>query len=217
MMGRMSTIDPRISSSPVVTQVFDQLLSEMMSGDLLPGQRISDADLAVRFGVSRTPVREALQRLRDIGLIEASASRFTRVTDVTPEQTDQAYAVWKALYPLLLEETIPLVDSATVELLEADHAEYLAALPTLVGQRIATANFQFFSRLNSFTTNTILLRSLVAVVHIVSIGSLYLPRHIDFMGLARAQSLIIDAARDHDLATARTAMDELRGIEVPLD
>lgn len=212
----MSTIDPRISSSPVVTQVFEQLLSEMMSGELQPGQRISDADLAVRFGVSRTPVREALQKLRDIGLIEASASRFTRVTEVTPEQTDQAFAVWKALYPLLLEDAIPVVDDDTVALLEADHAEYLAALPTMVGQRIATANFLFFSRLNPFTSNAILLRSLVSVVHIVRIGSLYLPRHIDFASLARAQSLIIDAARDHDLPKAREAMGELRGIEVPL-
>ncbi|NYF09405.1 DNA-binding GntR family transcriptional regulator [Leifsonia sp. AK011] len=212
----MSTIDPRISSSPVVTQVFEQLLSEMMSGELLPGQRISDADLAVRFGVSRTPVREALQKLRDIGLIEASASRFTRVTDVTPEQTDQAFTVWKALYPLLLEDAIPVVDADTVALLEADHAEYLEALPTLVGQRIATANFLFFSRLNAFTSNAILLRSLVAVVHIVRIGSLYLPRHIDFTSLARAQSLIIDAARQHDPAKAREAMEQLRGIEVPL-
>ncbi len=211
----MSTTDPRISASPVVTQVFDQLLSEMMSGTLLPGQRVSDADLAVRFGVSRTPIREALQKLRDIGLIEASASRFTRVADVTPEQTNQAYAVWKALYPLLLEDAIPLVDDDTVALLEGDHAEYLAALPTLVGQRIATANFQFFARLNPFTTNAMLLRSLVSVVHIVSMGSLYLPRNIDFMGLSRAQELIIEAARTHDLARAHSAMDVLRGIEVP--
>lgn len=199
----------------MVTQVFEQLLSEMMSGDLQPGQRISDADLAVRFGVSRTPVREALQKLRDIGLIEASASRFTRVTDVTPEQTEQAYSVWTALYPLLLEETIPVVDAGTVALLEADHAEFLTALPTLVNQRIATANFQFFSRLNTVSTNAVLQRSLVSVVHIVRIGSLHLPRRLDLGGVARAQALIIEAARNHDLAAARAAMDELRGVEVP--
>jgi len=213
----MSTNDARISSSPVVTQVFDQLLWEMMSGELQPGQRISDADLAVRFGVSRTPVREALQRLREIGLIEASASRFTRVADVTPEQTDQAYTVWKALYPLLLAEAIPVVDEETIALLEADHAEYMAALPTLVGQRIATANLLFFSRMHAFTNNAMLIRSLVSVVHIVRLGSLYLPRQLDLLGLGRAQSLIIEAARTHDLDLAARAMDVLRGIEVPLD
>lgn len=188
-----------------------------MRGELQPGQRISDAELALHFGVSRTPVREALQRLREMGVVEASPSRFTRVADVTPEQTSHAYAVWKALYPLLIEETIPLVDSETVELLEADHLEYTEALVSQVGQRIATANFLFFSRLNAFSSNPILIRSLVSVVHIVRLGSLYLPREIDFAALGRAQSMIIEAARTHDLALARDAMDVLRGIEVPLD
>ncbi|TAL46104.1 MAG: GntR family transcriptional regulator, partial [Salinibacterium sp.] len=52
--------------------VFEQILAAVHAGALLPGQRISDAALAEQFGVSRTPVREALQRLREIGIIEAS-------------------------------------------------------------------------------------------------------------------------------------------------
>lgn len=200
----------------MVSEVFDQLLGEVMRGELEPGQRISDAELAVHFGVSRTPVREALQRLREIGVVEASPSRFTRVADVTPEQTSHAYAVWKALYPLLIEETIPLVDAETVELMETDHREYTEALGSQVGQRIATANFLFFSRLNAFSANPILIRSLVSVVHIVRLGSLYLPREIDFAALGRAQSILIEAARAHDLELGRAAMDVLRGIEVPL-
>jgi len=54
-------------------------------------------------------------------------------------------------------------------------------------------------------------------VHIVRLGSLYLPRQLDLLGLGRAQSLIIEAARTHDLDLAARAMDVLRGIEVPLD
>ncbi|MDH6182489.1 DNA-binding GntR family transcriptional regulator [Microbacteriaceae bacterium SG_E_30_P1] len=211
----MSTTQPKISSSPVVTRVVDQLLAEMMSGELAPGQHISDTELAARFGVSRTPVREALQRLRDVGLVEASASRFTRVAEVSPDLTDQAYTVWKALYAVLLEETIPVVGEETVALMVRDRDEFVAALPTVDGQRLATANFQFVTRLHSVSTNAVLVRSLVSVVHIVRLGSLYLPSPLDLGSLGEAQELLIDAARRNDVGRAREAMDVLASIQVP--
>ena len=97
-----------------MTNVYEELLEAVHRGDLLPGERISDGELAKRYGVSRSPVREALQRLRDIGIIEASASRFTRVAVVTPVQTTQAYVVWLSLFATLVEEVIESVPVETV-------------------------------------------------------------------------------------------------------
>src|SRR5690554_8137839 len=94
------------SFSPVVASIFTILLSGIHEGRLRPGERISDGELAEQFRVSRTPVREAIQRLRDLGLIEASASRYTRVASVTPRQTSNAMAVWVALYGALIDEVV---------------------------------------------------------------------------------------------------------------
>ena len=51
------------ATSTVVQKVFDEILTAVHEGRLLPGQRISDVELAAELGVSRTPVREALLRL----------------------------------------------------------------------------------------------------------------------------------------------------------
>jgi DNA-binding GntR family transcriptional regulator len=207
----------KLAPSPVVTTVFEQILMAVHTGELLPGQRISDAALAEQLGVSRTPVREALLRLREIGVVEASASRFTRVADVTPLQTAQALVVWLALYRALLDEVIPAAPLDVVHLLERDHAEFLSSMDALDAQGIATANFSFFQRLLGQSDNPALQRAITSVVHIVRLGSLHLPDYVDFGALARSQELLIESVRDRDPALAKAAMGILAGIEVPLD
>ncbi|WP_082542874.1 GntR family transcriptional regulator [Microbacterium sp. Root53] len=64
---------------------FERIAGEIIAGRLAPGETIRDSELADSMGVSRMPVREALQRLERIGLVEVEASRYTRVTHVTPE------------------------------------------------------------------------------------------------------------------------------------
>lgn len=209
--------DDKLATSKVVTTVFEQILAAVHEGTLLPGERISDAALAAQFGVSRTPVREALQRLREIGIIEASPSRFTRVAVVTPSQTAQAYIVWLALYRALVEEVIPRASETAFDLMEDDHSQFLASLTLGEVQRIATMNFQFFSRLPAESENAALQRAIVSVVHIVRLGSLHLPAYIDLEALGRAQGLLLEAVRVRDVQYARDAIKLLSQIEVPQD
>ncbi|MEV7632168.1 GntR family transcriptional regulator [Microbacterium sp. NPDC089318] len=69
-----------------------QLIGErIVSGDLAPGTRIRDSDLAAELSVSRTPVREALQRLERIGMVTMYPSRYTEVSAVTVEQVETAH------------------------------------------------------------------------------------------------------------------------------
>ncbi|MEL5991617.1 GntR family transcriptional regulator [Microbacterium phosphatis] len=112
--------------------VFQFLGSAIIEGDLEQGERIRDADLAEKLNVSRMPIREALQRLERIGLIEMMPSRYTRVTVVTDEivQASLAYAGYKcgielrAALPLMTEQqlarTIELLDAADAALGDAE-------------------------------------------------------------------------------------------------
>jgi len=68
-------------------EVYQQVGASIIDGTLPAGSRIRDADLAEKFGVSRMPIREALQRLERVGLVEMYPSRYTQVTEVTPELT----------------------------------------------------------------------------------------------------------------------------------
>lgn len=204
----------QIATSPVVVEVFNAILDDINQGRLLPGQRISDLELADKFSVSRTPVREAIQRLREIGLIEASANRFTRVAVVSPRQTAEGLTVWVALFTEVLRETIPDADAGLVASLEAAHESFLAAVASRDMMRIATSNFEFMQTLTARSHNAVLRRSIRGVVHLVQLGSLHLPDAIDFELLTQSHRLMIDAARTHDVNLAMSAIDRIRAIRL---
>lgn len=60
-------------------QVFDRLYAEIASLDLLPGTKLSEVEIARRFGVSRQPVRDAFNRLGHMDLLLIRPQRATRV------------------------------------------------------------------------------------------------------------------------------------------
>lgn len=80
---RIRAITP--DSATLSEQVYESIGDAIVDGRLAQGERLSDKQLAAALGVSRTPVREALQRLASIGLVEMSPNRFTRVTQVSEE------------------------------------------------------------------------------------------------------------------------------------
>ncbi|RAI02608.1 GntR family transcriptional regulator [Acuticoccus sediminis] len=65
---------------PTSARVFDELRARIVSLDLPPGSRLSRPDLATAFGVSQSPVREALQRLETLGLVATYRQSRTEVT-----------------------------------------------------------------------------------------------------------------------------------------
>lgn len=70
--------------------VFDKLLAAIQDGTLQPGERLNDDELVSWLGVSRTPIREAIARLVEYGLVEMEANRYTRIATPTREQYDEA-------------------------------------------------------------------------------------------------------------------------------
>ena len=209
------------ASSPVVLLVFEQILAAVHRGKLQPGERISDAAIANDYGVSRTPVREALQRLREIGVIEASASRFTRVAIVTPEQTSESYTVWLALYAAVIEEVVPNAPAYVADLLEVDAAAFAEAYANRAAgewdvNKLATLNYQFFARITGLSQNSALLRAMNSVVHVIRLGGQTLPVALDLESLSSAQRLMVEAIRTQDIAIARQAHIRLGGIAIPL-
>ena len=64
-------------------QLAQQLEEMIFSGQLRPGEKLEEAALAARFGVSRTPVREAIQRLVATGMVEVRRRKGTIVTQLT--------------------------------------------------------------------------------------------------------------------------------------
>lgn len=72
--------------------VYEQLRQRIVSGDIPPGERLTEIALAEDFGISRTPVREALRRLEQDGLVERAA-RGMRVRERSPNEILEIYEV----------------------------------------------------------------------------------------------------------------------------
>ena len=119
-----------IARRSLSADVYEMLLEAIVSGELAPGQRIRDRELAERLSVSRMPVREALKRLEDEGLVETVPSLETRVAPVRPEQAAQAFPVIAALHALAARLGVPALtddDVAEMERLDGERAAALAA------------------------------------------------------------------------------------------
>jgi DNA-binding GntR family transcriptional regulator len=71
--------------------VRDQVLGEILRGDLAPGQRINEPDVAARLRVSRVPVREALRELESTGLVAARKHAGVFVRTLEPKEVADLY------------------------------------------------------------------------------------------------------------------------------
>ncbi len=70
-----------------------QLADDILDGRLLPGVRLDEQELAARFGVSRTPVREAFKLLAATGLVQVRPNKGVVVTSITPERLAEMFEV----------------------------------------------------------------------------------------------------------------------------
>lgn len=86
-----------IQSNPLSAQVYDHLLNRILASELPPGASLREVDLAEEFGVSRTPVREALARLAEDGLVEIRPNRRTVVRRLGATELIEIYQIREAL------------------------------------------------------------------------------------------------------------------------
>ena len=87
--------------------VYGRLRDAIIDGTFEPGEQLRDADLATWLGVSRTPVREALLRLGQTGLVVALPGRSTTVSTVDGRAVREARDVVAAMHELAVREAVP--------------------------------------------------------------------------------------------------------------
>lgn len=86
--------------------VLQRISEGIQTGELKPGQRLKSHDLAKRWEVSPTPVREALQRLAAVGLVEAQAQKGMRVAPLIPKDMREVYSLRLLLEPFALRVSL---------------------------------------------------------------------------------------------------------------
>jgi DNA-binding GntR family transcriptional regulator len=203
--GHSKDISINTSRPTVGDALYDQLLTAILNGRFAPGERINDVALAREIGISRTPVREALQRLKTLGVVEAEPNRFTRVAIISPEQTQQHWIVMDSLLRGVVRE---IDGKASGKALKAAKT----ALKALKGNnpaKDARALAETAGAIADLSNNVPLRATLNASGHVVSLGGIQLFGALDAKEIADSLGKLIDALEAGSAKDADAALDSI--------
>ena len=109
-------------------QALTRIRAAIVAGDLAPGSVVKDTELAGRLGLSVAPVRSALSRLADEGLVESKPQSHTRVTPLVLDQVRDAAVVVRAMHELAAGTAATVVTADDVEAMRAANRRFAAAV-----------------------------------------------------------------------------------------
>lgn len=95
--------------------VYDYLFNAIRSGDIKPGQTLTERGLAEKIGVSRTPVREAIRKLEEQGIVTYEPHKGVKVITLSQEKVTQLYDVRELLEGLAVRQ---LAERQTPEIIQ---------------------------------------------------------------------------------------------------
>ena len=133
----------KIDRIPLRERVYNLVQRAIVSGELHPGQRVRDLDLAAQLGVSRTPVREALQRLEDEGLVETLPGALTRIVPLDTRAAREAFPVVAVLHALATRLAVETLTEHDLASLRQANESLVAALETGDVTRAVQADDRF--------------------------------------------------------------------------
>ena len=140
----------------------------ILGGELTPGARLGEVELADRLGVSRTPVREALTRLAAEGIVDIAPNRGARVATWTVAELEGVFELRSAIEPRLTAYAVPNATPADVEELD-DLAHRMADVgrpgPDQDLDALVPLNRAFHDRLVALADHPTLATALAGAIH----------------------------------------------------
>lgn len=157
----MPTLAPSAPATglSLADQAYDRFRDALREGGLTPGQRVLETEIAERFGMSRTPVREAIRRLQAEGLVAQLPGRGLCVAQYDHAEVDELYVMREALEGTAARLAAQNAGRPDITLLQR-LVEEEAALPS---EAAAEHNRRFHRALHQAAHNRYLLRSLSAL------------------------------------------------------
>lgn len=184
-----------VRSHSLATLVQNELERLILSGELPPGTKLGEEDVALRLNVSRGPVREAFRALDQIGLVRIEKNRGVSVREISVAEADEIYELRAGLDEL--------VGRLAAERITREHVaklrELIRSMEQVAAARDVDAytplNFEFHDLLASITGNRTLLgtyRRLVKELHLFRRETLALGQD-SFPTSVREHRQIVDA------------------------
>ena len=136
-----------------VDTAYEWLLSEITGFRVRSGAPLSENRIATQLGISRTPVREALQRLEKEGLVKRTDSARFTVSQLTIQEVNDACDLLEALDTYVCRKASSLLTEADIELLTASVAEMQRAAAADDRESWSAADLAFHRTVNTIANN----------------------------------------------------------------
>jgi DNA-binding GntR family transcriptional regulator len=189
----------------LVDKLAATLQARMLSGELVSGTRLRQSALAEEFGVSRTPIREALRKLQASGLVEVRPRRGALVRAPSAREIRDAYEVRAELEGLAAELAAARIHQEQLDLLHEVQSEFREALkrtlelragdadfdPAEETERWGRANDRFHQGVQAAAANDVLVSSLLHLHR-------SFPRDLSRTALGESSTLLENNVREHE-------------------
>jgi DNA-binding GntR family transcriptional regulator len=189
----------------LVDKLAATLQARMLSGELVSGTRLRQEALAEEFGVSRTPIREALRKLQADGLIELQPHRGALVRGLSAREIRDAYEVRAELEGLAAELAAQRIQQRQLDGLHEAQAEFretlarmmqvrsdgAVALPDEEIDRWRHANDRFHQLIQEAAANDVLVATLAHLHRSV-------PRDLTRIVLGESAALLAENVHEHE-------------------
>ena len=109
-------------------EAYARLRDAILDGTLEAGEQLRDAELSAWLGISRTPIREALARLEECGLVKSAPNRYTRVAPLDRRDAQDAFQVVAVLQALAAELGVARASAADVAAMRDANERFASAL-----------------------------------------------------------------------------------------
>ncbi|WP_347332002.1 GntR family transcriptional regulator [Marinimicrobium locisalis] len=192
---------------PVSVQIYEFIRDAIINMEFQPGQMISETALAEQFSVSRTPVREALIKLANIGFVDVLPQRGTYVSKFSVEKILEARFIREALELAVVTAVAEQPDEGLITECESILAEQKLAADNdnaLAFQRLDDHFHQTLSGRTGYARVTQLIESEKA--HMDRVRNLSLHIRGQYHRVLEQHQAILKALKKQDPEAARTAM-----------
>ena len=189
---------------PLREVVFRTLRQSLLKGELKPGERLMEVNLAKKLGVSRTPVREAIRKLELEGLVIMLPRRGAEVAGITEKSLRDVLEVRKVLEELAIELACKRMTKEQVRLLEVSSNSFRIAVGKAEPIEIAGADEAFHDIIFAGTGNdklVLLLNNLREQMYRYRLEYVKNPRQ--WKPLMEEHDKILEAIKNRDVKAAK--------------
>lgn len=189
--------------------IYKTLCDWITSGILQPGEKIVDTEIAQYFGVSRTPVREALQILEAQKLITATPGKFTMVSEIDMKDIEKSYRPLACVQALAVEMACPKLTEAQLTELEHIHQAFTQACKANRAEEAIERDNSFHGLLLKVADNEYITEfSATLMLHIQRIKYHYFHCNTLRGDSVRQHGNILEALKTRDAKKAAQLMQE---------